>query len=77
MPMASFEQHGPHLPLYTDTITAVEISKRVAEMIAVLHTPAIWMGYSPQHMYSPDRAAARSPCAARRCSTCCYDVAAA
>ena len=53
VPMASFEQHGPHLPLYTDTITAVEISKRVAEMIAVLHAPAIWMGYSPQHMYSP------------------------
>lgn len=53
VPMASFEQHGPHLPIYTDTITAVEISKRVAEMIAVLHTPPIWTGYSPQHMYAP------------------------
>lgn len=53
VPIASFEQHGPHLPLYTDTITAVEISKRVAEMIAVLHTPPIWTGYSPQHMYAP------------------------
>jgi len=53
VPMASLEQHGPHLPLYTDTITAVEVSKRVAEMIAVLHAPPLWMGYSPQHMYSP------------------------
>lgn len=53
VPMASFEQHGPHLPIYTDTITAIEISKRVAEMIAVLHTPPIWTGYSPQHMYDP------------------------
>jgi creatinine amidohydrolase len=53
VPIASFEQHGPHLPLYTDTITAVEISRRVAEMIAVLHTPPIWTGYSPQHMYAP------------------------
>ncbi len=53
VPIASFEQHGPHLPLYTDTITAVEISQRVAEMIAVLHTPPIWTGYSPQHMYAP------------------------
>lgn len=53
VPIASFEQHGPHLPIYTDTITAVEISKRVAEMIAVLHTPPIWTGYSPQHMYAP------------------------
>jgi creatinine amidohydrolase len=53
VPMASFEQHGPHLPIYTDTITCVEISKRVAEMIGVLHTPPIWTGYSPQHMFDP------------------------
>jgi creatinine amidohydrolase len=53
VPMASFEQHGPHLPIYTDTITCIEIARRVAEMIAVLHTPPIWMGYSPQHMFDP------------------------
>jgi creatinine amidohydrolase len=53
IPMASLEQHGPHLPLYTDTITAVEMSRRVSEMIAVLHTPPVWMGYSPQHMHGP------------------------
>jgi len=23
------------------------------EMIAVLHAPPLWMGYSPQHMYAP------------------------
>lgn len=51
VPMASTEQHGPHLPLYTDTITAVEVSERVSEAIGVLHTPPLWMGYSPQHMY--------------------------
>ncbi|MDJ0336230.1 creatininase family protein [Salinibacterium sp. G-O1] len=51
VPMASTEQHGPHLPLYTDTITAVEVSERVSEAIGVLHTPPIWAGYSPQHMY--------------------------
>ena len=51
--MASFEQHGPHLPIYTDTITCIEMARRVAEMIAVLHTPPIWMGYSPQHMFDP------------------------
>lgn len=53
VPMASTEQHGPHLPLYTDTITATEISARISEQIAVLHTPPIWMGYSPQHMHGP------------------------
>ncbi|WP_111720979.1 creatininase family protein [Homoserinimonas sp. OAct 916] len=51
VPMASTEQHGPHLPLYTDTITAVEIAERVSEAIGVLHTPPLWAGYSPQHMY--------------------------
>jgi creatinine amidohydrolase len=55
IPMASLEQHGPHLPLYTDTITAWEMTVRVAEMIGVLHTPAIWTGYSPQHMHEPGR----------------------
>jgi len=53
IPMASLEQHGPHLPLYTDTVTCVEISRRVAEHIGVLHTPPIWLGYSPQHMHQP------------------------
>lgn len=53
VPVASVEQHGPHLPLYTDTITAVEISARISEHIGVLHTPPIWMGYSPQHMHGP------------------------
>src|SRR5690348_11657897 len=53
VPMASTEQHGPHLPLYTDTITAIEISSRISEHIGVLHTPPIWMGYSPQHMHGP------------------------
>jgi creatinine amidohydrolase len=53
VPMASTEQHGPHLPLWTDTITAMEISRRVSEMIGVLRTPPIWMGYSPQHMSGP------------------------
>lgn len=55
IPMASLEQHGQHLPLYTDTVTAVEISRRIAEHIAVLHTPPIWMGYSPQHMHEPGK----------------------
>jgi creatinine amidohydrolase len=53
IPAASFEQHGPHLPLWTDTLSAVETSRRVSELIGVLHTPPIWMGYSPHHMHRP------------------------
>jgi len=55
VPMASFEQHGPHLPILTDTVTSIEISCRVSEMIAVLHSPPIWTGYSPQHMHEPGK----------------------
>lgn len=53
VPMASTEQHGPHLPLYTDTITAIEVSQRISSHIGVLHTPPLWAGYSPQHMHGP------------------------
>jgi creatinine amidohydrolase len=51
--MASTEQHGPHLPLYCDTITAIEVAARVSEHLGVLHTPPLWAGYSPQHMHEP------------------------
>lgn len=50
VPMASTEQHGPHLPLSTDTVTALEVASRVAKINNMLHTPVVWTGYSPQHM---------------------------
>jgi creatinine amidohydrolase len=53
IPIASLEQHGPHLPLLTDTIQAEEITRRAAAKAQVLYTPTVWMGYSPQHMYDP------------------------
>ena len=69
VPIASMEQHGPHLPLATDTIQADEITRRAAERAQVLYTPCVWFGYSPQHMYEPGRAArGRSPSARRSCS---------
>jgi creatinine amidohydrolase len=53
IPIASTEQHGPHLPLSTDTITAEEVSKRAAHETGVLYTPTVWTGYSPQHLRDP------------------------
>ena len=53
VPIASLEQHGPHLPLATDTIQADEITRRAAQRAEVLYTPCVWFGYSPQHMYEP------------------------
>jgi len=69
VPMASLEQHGPHLPLYTDTITAVEVSKRVAEMIAVLHTPPLGWATPLNTCTRPVRDAVRLPFVVPPCST--------
>jgi len=52
IPKASLEQHGPHLPLYCDTITATEVASRAGEQAGILYTPTLWLGYSPQHMRS-------------------------
>jgi creatinine amidohydrolase len=49
------EQHGPHLPLATDTIQAEEIARRAGQRARVLYTPCVWFGYSPQHMYEPGK----------------------
>ena len=59
VPMASFEQHGPHLPLWTDSLTAETVARRVAEKIGVLYSPVVWMGYSPQHMHEPGKGRGR------------------
>lgn len=53
IPKASLEQHGPHLPLYCDTITATEVASRAGEEGGILYTPTLWLGYSPQHMRAP------------------------
>lgn len=53
IPLGSCEQHGAHLPLCTDTVTAIEVARRAAEGADVLYTPALWCGYSPQHLREP------------------------
>ncbi len=75
VPMASTEQHGPHLPLKTDTVTAAEVTRRVAHMIEVLHTPTIWAGYSPQHMYAPGMGRGTITLRAETLLNLMYDVA--
>lgn len=51
VPVGSTEQHGPHLPLNTDTVVATAVAKAVAARIddPVLVAPAISYGSSGEH----------------------------
>ncbi len=51
VPLGSLEQHGPHLPFWTDTAIVSEIARRVEQRLAshVLLLPAQPVGHSPHH----------------------------
>jgi creatinine amidohydrolase len=44
LPVGSIEEHGPHLPLGTDTLHAIEVARRVAESRPVLVAPPVFYG---------------------------------
>lgn len=49
IPIGSLEQHGPHLPVSTDTIIIEHLAKNIAEKIQSLYIPAITFGISFEH----------------------------
>ena len=53
VPVGSTEQHGPHLPLDTDTRIATAVARRVAEQSGHLLAPAIAYGASGEHQEFP------------------------
>ncbi len=52
VPVAALEQHGGHLPLFTDSLLLGEVVRRVAAVMdqRVLFTPLFWLGNSHHHL---------------------------
>ncbi|TCZ57801.1 creatininase family protein [Roseicella aquatilis] len=53
LPIGSLEQHGPHLPVWTDSLCAHEIALRGAAAagdLPVVVLPPMWMGLSEHHL---------------------------
>ena len=49
IPVGSIEQHGPHLPISTDSDIVTEVAKRLAESRGYLLIPTITCGVSFEH----------------------------
>ncbi len=54
LPIASIEQHGPHLPVMTDTRLGQEVAHRAAQKAystrPIVVAPVVWSGLSEHHM---------------------------
>ena len=52
IPLAALEQHGHHLPVFTDSLLCTEVLNRVKPALAdkVLFAPLMWLGNSEHHL---------------------------
>ena len=63
-PIAALEQHGGHLPLFTDSMLLGEIIRRVAPRFesSVVFAPLQWLGNSDHHLDFPGTLSASPRC---------------
>ncbi|MGE3803444.1 MAG: creatininase family protein [Gemmataceae bacterium] len=54
-PIAALEQHGRHMPVFTDSMLVGEIARRAEEKLGdrVLFAPVLWLGNSEHHLDFP------------------------
>ena len=52
IPIAALEQHGKHMPVFTDSLLLGEVVRRVQEEMdgRVLFVPLMWLGNSEHHL---------------------------
>src|SRR5439155_16260949 len=55
IPIAALEQHGRHMPVFTDSLLLGEVVRRIKEPLKerVLLTPLFWLGNSHHHIDFP------------------------
>ncbi len=53
LPFGSTEQHGPHLPVGTDTMVAMTLAEDASVKTGIPVAPPLWFGWSPHHMILP------------------------
>src|SRR5258705_3509143 len=73
VPVAALEQHGHHMPVFTDSMLLGEVVRRVGEAMTdrVLIAPLMWLRNSHHHLDLP-----RTPSASPRlCLDLLHDLA--
>src|SRR5689334_2238966 len=55
VPIAAVEQHGRHLPVFTDSMLLGEVVRRAADRLGdrVIWAPLLWLGNSHHHLDFP------------------------
>jgi len=53
VPLGSLEQHGPHLPVFTDSLIISKVADRVEQIRPeeIVLLPVQWLGHSPHHRH--------------------------